>query len=45
MPQPFRMVSLWMENGNIVSFLRDNGEKNPFQLVSTRHLLILPADW
>ena len=36
---PFRMVSPWMENGNIMNFLKYNPEQNPFDLVSTYKLL------
>jgi hypothetical protein len=34
LPQPFRMVSPWMENGNIMRFLKNRLEENPFALVS-----------
>ena len=29
----FSMVSTWMENGNIMSFIRANPDQNPFNLV------------
>ena len=32
-PPPFSMVSVWMEKGNIMSFLRTSPEWNPFNLV------------
>lgn len=36
MSQPFQIVSPWMENGNIVEFLKNHPEQNPFDLVSNR---------
>lgn len=32
-PPPFSMVSAWMENGNIMSFLKANPTHNPFYLL------------
>jgi len=32
-PEPFRMVSPWMENGNIMDFLKNRLEQNPFNLL------------
>ena len=38
------MVAPWMENGNIIEFLRENSQANPLKLVRTAfyfaHLLI-----
>ena len=39
MPQPFRMVSPWMENGNIIAFLKNNPGQNPFNLVGAYEFL------
>ena len=38
MQQPFRMVSPWMENEDILTFLKRHPRKNPFELVSARKL-------
>ena len=38
-PPPFSMVSVWMENGNIMSFLKKNPDQNPFSLVRILHFV------
>jgi len=32
-PTPFSMVSVWMENGDITSFMKTSPDQNPFSLV------------
>jgi len=43
----YAMVAPWMENGNIIEFLRGNLQVNPLKLVRTvfyfTHLLIEPC--
>ena len=38
-PQPSCIVSPWMQNGNIMDFLKNHPEHNPFNLVSVGGLL------
>ena len=43
-PSSFSMVSAWMENGDIMRFLRTTPNQNPFTLVGTSHLLLGDTD-
>jgi len=38
----YTMISPWMENGNIVEFLKENPEANPLKLVCTTFRFIYP---
>ena len=43
-PLSFSMVSTWMENGDIMKFLKTTPNQNPFSLVGTSHLVFGNTD-
>lgn len=43
-PSPFSVVSAWMENGNIMNFMKVTPDQNPFSLVSTSRSVLGNTD-